>query len=43
VEYSNDEIYEGEPTLPVLLDMLPNFSVVKRYPADVLMKNRSVP
>ncbi len=39
LEYSNDEIYEGEPTLPMLLDMLPEFSVVKRYPGDVLLKN----
>jgi FkbM family methyltransferase len=40
-EYSNYEIYEGEPTLQMLLDMLPNFSVVKRYPCDVLLKNNS--
>jgi FkbM family methyltransferase len=39
IEYSNDEIYEGEPTLQALLDMLPNFSVIKRYPGDVLLKN----
>ena len=38
-EYSNEEIYEGEPTLEALLAMLPKFSVVKRYPSDVLLKN----
>jgi FkbM family methyltransferase len=43
VEYSNDEIYEGEPTLQMLLDMLPNFSVIKRFPGDVLLKNMYVP
>jgi FkbM family methyltransferase len=41
-EYSDDEIYEGEPTLQVLLDMLPNFSVLKRYPGDVLLKNKAI-
>ena len=41
LEYSNDEIYEGEPTLQMLLDMLPNYSVVKRFPNDVLLKNVS--
>jgi FkbM family methyltransferase len=38
-EYSNDELYEGEPNLRMLLDMLPNFSVVKLYSADVLLRN----
>src|SRR5262249_38876283 len=47
VEYSDEEIYEGEPNLEALLGMLPNFSlgmmpnfsVIKRYPSDVLLKN----
>ena len=39
LEYSNEEIYEGEPTLQMLLDMLPNYSIVIRYPGDVLLKN----
>ena len=39
VEYSNDEIYEGEPTLQMLLEMLPAFSVIRRFPGDVLLKN----
>ena len=39
LEYSNDEIYEGEPSLQALLAMLPNYSVIKRFPNDVLLKN----
>lgn len=39
LEYSNDEIYEGEPSLQTLLEMLPNYSVIKRFPNDVLLKN----
>jgi FkbM family methyltransferase len=42
LEYSNDEVYEGEPTLQMLLDMLPNYSVIKRFPGDVLLKNLHV-
>jgi len=38
-EYSNKELYEGEPNLPALLAMLPGFSVLKRYPLDVLLRN----
>ncbi len=38
-EYNNDEVYEGEPSLQALLDMLPHFSLLKRYPDDVLLKN----
>ena len=41
-EYSNEELYEGEPTLEKLLNMLPNFVVMKRYPDDVLLKNKSL-
>jgi len=41
-EYSNEELYEGEPTLPMILDMLPDFSVVKLYPEDMLLKNNSI-
>lgn len=42
LEYSNDEIYDGEPNLQTLLDMLPNYSVIKRYPGDILLKNLHV-
>jgi 2-O-methyltransferase len=41
-EYSDEEIYEEEPTLQMLLDMLPNFYVLKRYPSDVLLKNKTL-
>jgi len=40
-EYSNDEWYEGQPTLAQLMEMLPNFTVLKRYTADVLLRNNS--
>jgi 2-O-methyltransferase len=38
-EYSNDEWYEGQPTLQQLVDMLPNFVVLHRFSMDVLLKN----
>jgi FkbM family methyltransferase len=38
-EYSADELYEGEPTLAALLDMLPGFEVERLYPSDVLLRN----
>lgn len=40
-EYSNDELYEGQPTLAQLADMLPNFSILRRYRDDVLFENRA--
>jgi 2-O-methyltransferase len=40
-EYSNDELYEGQPNLVQLMEMLPNFSVLSRYAMDVLFKNNS--
>jgi 2-O-methyltransferase len=40
-EYSNDEWYEGQPNLARLTDLLPNFSIVRRYPMDALFKNRA--
>lgn len=38
-EYSDDELYEGEPTLAGLLELLPGFEVVRRYRHDVLLRN----
>jgi 2-O-methyltransferase len=38
-EYNNDEVYKGEPNLETLLDMLPGFSLLRRYRDDVLLKN----
>jgi FkbM family methyltransferase len=39
-EYSNDEWYEGQPTLAKLCEMLENFSIVARFREDVLFKNK---
>lgn len=41
-EYSNDEWYEGQPTLTHLATMLKNFSIVRRYKMDVLFKNNAL-
>lgn len=38
-EYSDQELYEGEPTLRALLDMLPGWEVVRLWPGDVLLRN----
>ncbi|MDH4023503.1 MAG: FkbM family methyltransferase [Gammaproteobacteria bacterium] len=40
-EYSNSEWYEGQITLPGLVQMLPDFELVRRYPMDVLFKSRT--
>jgi FkbM family methyltransferase len=39
-EYSNDEWYEGQITLAGLLEKLPDFELVRRYPMDALFANR---
>ena len=39
-EYSNDEWYEGQITLAGLLEKLPDFDLVRRYPMDALFENR---
>jgi hypothetical protein len=39
-EYSNDEWYEGQITLAELLEKLPYFELVTRYPMDVLLENK---
>ena len=41
IKHSNDEWYEGQPTLAQLAKMLPSFSIIRRYPMDVLFKNRA--
>lgn len=38
-EYSNIEIYEGQATLPELLQHLKTFKIIMRYQNDVLLKN----
>lgn len=39
-EYSNDEWYEGQITLAGLMDKLPDFDLVRRYPMDALFENK---
>lgn len=41
-EYSDEEWYEGQPTLARLVDMLPNFSILRRYRWDVLFENKTM-
>lgn len=38
-EYCNRELYEGQATLPQLLEMLPGWRVVHKYEWDVLLEN----
>jgi hypothetical protein len=40
-EYSNNEWYEGQITLPGLVQKLPDFELVRRYPMDVLFRSRT--
>ena len=39
-EYSDDELYEGQATLAELLELLPDFRIVERWPEDVLLENQ---
>jgi 2-O-methyltransferase len=39
-EYSNSEWYEGQISLPGLVEMLPEFELLRRYPMDVLFRRR---
>lgn len=39
-EYSNEELYEGQPSLGELLAMLPEFEVVEQFEQDVLLRRR---
>lgn len=39
-EYSDKELYEGQPNLKAVLESLPDFELVTRYPGDVLLRNR---
>ncbi len=38
-EYSNDQWYEDQINLPGLVQKLPDFEIVRRYPMDVLFEN----
>ena len=39
-EYSNSEWYEGQITLQGLVEKLPDFELLRRYPMDVLFRSR---
>ncbi len=41
-EYSNDEVFEGQPTLQAMLQMLPSFVVERRFEEDVLLRNTAL-
>jgi hypothetical protein len=41
-EYSYDEWCEGQPNLAKLESMLPTFSILRRYPMNVLFENRAL-
>jgi FkbM family methyltransferase len=41
-EYNDQELYEGQPTLLEILDLLPTFKIIKRFKDDVLLGNRAV-
>ena len=38
-EYSDDELYEGQPPLAEILRMLPGFRVLELWPENVLLEN----
>ncbi len=40
IEYSNQELYEGQLTLAAILSLLPDYEVVNVYPDDVLLRNK---
>ena len=42
-EYSDEEMYEQQPTLEHLLKLLPTFRIVHLYPEDVLLRNEALP
>lgn len=39
-EYNDRELYEGQPPLKQILDLLPTFKIVRRFKDDVLLENR---
>lgn len=41
-EYSDDELYEGQPSLAEIKALLPDFSVIELWPGDVLLENRAL-
>lgn len=43
IECHPTPMYEGEPTFEELCALLPDFAVVKRWPGEVLFRNRAMP
>jgi len=41
-EYSDDELYEGQASLPEIMNMLPDFRVIELWADDVLLENRAL-
>jgi FkbM family methyltransferase len=41
-EYSNDEWYEGQPSLNQIAEMLPGFTILHRFAMDALFKNSAI-
>jgi hypothetical protein len=42
IEYSDDELYDKQPSLKEILEMLPDFRVIELWPDDVLLENRKL-
>jgi hypothetical protein len=41
-EYNENEMYQGQVGLRKLMELLPDFELVVRFPDDVLLRNRSL-
>jgi len=41
-EYSDDQLYRGQPSLSEILAMLPTFRVLELWPDDVLLENQAL-
>jgi len=41
-EYSNNELYKDQPTLKEILNLLPNYKVIKLFTSNVLLFNTSI-
>jgi FkbM family methyltransferase len=42
IEYSDDELYEGQVTLKDICVMLPEFRVIELWPYEVLLQNQNI-
>ena len=41
-EYSDDQMYRGQPSLSEILAMLPTFRLLELWPDDVLLENQAL-